>query len=140
MTATGLVGLNGLDFLLQEHRWLALEVNPRPTATVELYDADYAAGLFEWQLRACEGELPVRAAPARAVRAHAVVYAPRALHVTAGWAFPRWCRDVPPAGARFAPGQPFCTVHAAASDAARAAALVRRRQSLLLPAMLERAA
>jgi uncharacterized protein len=140
VAATGLVGLNGLDFLLQPRRWLALEVNPRPTATVELYDADYAGGLFEWQLRACEGELPVRAAPARAVRAHAVVYAPRALHVTAGWAFPRWCRDVPPAGARFAPGQPFCTVHAAASDAARAVALVRRRHSLLLPGMLERAA
>jgi len=140
VAATGLVGLNGLDFLLRGRDWLALEVNPRPTATVELYDPDYVGGLFEWQLRACEGELPDRAAPSRTVRADAVVYAPGALHVSEAWTFPRWCRDLPPVGARFAPGQPFCTVHAAAPDAARAAALVRRRQSLLLRVMVDQAA
>lgn len=140
VAATGLVGLNGLDFLLRRSGWLALEVNPRPTATVELYDPDYPDGLFDWQLRACEGELPARAAPPRAVRAHAVVYAPSALHVTGAWTFPRWCRDLPPVGTRFAPGQPVCTVHAAASHPARAVALVQRRQRLLHRLTLEQAA
>jgi predicted ATP-grasp superfamily ATP-dependent carboligase len=140
VAATGLVGLNGLDFLLRRSGWLALEVNPRPTATVELYDPDYPDGLFDWQLRACEGELPARPAPPRAVRAHAVVYASGALRVTGAWPFPRWCRDLPPVGARFAPGQPVCTVHAAASHPARAVALVQRRQRLLHRLTLEQAA
>lgn len=140
VAATGLVGLNGLDFLLSGRRWLALEVNPRPTATVDLYDADYADGLFDWHLRACGGELPGRPAPARAVRAHAVVYAPAVVHVGAAWAFPPWCRDVPPPGGRFAPGQPICTVHAAGPDRARAVALVQRRQALLHRVMIEEAA
>jgi predicted ATP-grasp superfamily ATP-dependent carboligase len=140
VAATGLVGLNGLDFLLQGERWLALEVNPRPTATMELYDQDYPRGLFDWHLRACGGELPDRVARPRAVRAHAVVYAPGAAYVRAGFVFPRWCRDLPNPGARLAPGEPLCTVHAAAPDGQRAAALVRRRQALLERAMTARAA
>jgi predicted ATP-grasp superfamily ATP-dependent carboligase len=140
VAATGLVGLNGLDFLLQGERWLALEVNPRPTATMELYDQDYPRGLFDWHLRACGGELPDRVVRPRAVRAHAVVFASGAVHVHAGFAFPRWCRDLPNPGARLAPGDPLCTVHAAAPDGQRAVALVRRRQALLERAMTVRAA
>jgi uncharacterized protein len=132
VAATGLVGLNGLDFLLQGDRWLALEVNPRPTATLELYDPDYPRGLFERHLRASEGELPtVAPPPPGAIRAHAVVYALGAGRVSAVFSFPDWCRDVPNPGTRFAPGDPVCTVHAAAPDRERAVTLVRRRQAAL---------
>ncbi|HEU5260365.1 MAG TPA: ATP-grasp domain-containing protein [Gemmatimonadales bacterium] len=140
VAATGLIGLNGLDFLLQGDHWLVLEVNPRPTATLELYDPDYPRGLFAWHLRACEGELPDRAAPPRRVRAHAVVYALAHARVRAAFAFPRWCRDLPSPGTRLAPGDPICTVHAAAPDRERAVALVRRRQEWLQRLMTEQAA
>lgn len=140
VAATGLVGLNGLDFLLQGERWLALEVNPRPTATLELYDPDYPRGLFDWHLRACDGELPDGSAHPRAVRAHAVAYAFAPGRVEAGLVFPRWCRDLPAPGTRFAPGDPVCSVHAAAADSARAAALVRRRLALLERALIPAAA
>jgi predicted ATP-grasp superfamily ATP-dependent carboligase len=123
---TGLVGLNGLDFILRGRRWLVLELNPRPTATFELYDADYPGGLFRWHVRACRGELPVRAAAPRAARAHAVVHAPRSGGAR-GTRFPSWCRDLPAPGTRFAPGDPVCTVHASAPDPRQALALVRRR-------------
>jgi predicted ATP-grasp superfamily ATP-dependent carboligase len=127
VAATGLVGLNGLDFILRGDRWFALELNPRPTATVELYDPDYPRGLFDWHLRACRGELPARAATPRAVRAHAILHAAGPTQADPGLAFPEWCRDVPLPGTRFAPGDPVCTVHAAAADADRALALLRRR-------------
>jgi predicted ATP-grasp superfamily ATP-dependent carboligase len=140
VAATGLVGLNGLDFLLQGERWLALELNPRPTATMELYDQDYPRGLFDWHLRACAGGLPDRVPPPRAFRAHAVAYVPGAARMPAGFAFPRWCRDLPYPGARLAPGDPLCTVHAAARDVERATVLVRRRLALLQQAMTARAA
>jgi predicted ATP-grasp superfamily ATP-dependent carboligase len=126
--ATGLVGLNGLDFLLHGRRWLVLEVNPRPTATFELYDPDYPRGLFDRHLRACRGELPGRPAAPRAARAHAVVHATLPLErVTV--ALPGWCRDLPALGTRFEVGAPVCTVHAAAPDPGRALALLRRRQA-----------
>lgn len=128
VAATGLVGLNGLDFILQGRCWLALELNPRPTATMELYDPDYARGLFEWHRRACLGALPNRPAAPRARRAHAVVFA-AAPGRASGVSFPAWCRDVPMPGARFDRGQPVCTVHAAGRTSVDALARVRRRQA-----------
>jgi predicted ATP-grasp superfamily ATP-dependent carboligase len=122
---TGLLGLNGLDFIQRRGSWLALELNPRPTATFELYDPDYPGGLFRWHLRACAGELPVRPAAPRAVRAHAVVHAGAAS--AARMRFPHWCRDLPMPGTRFLPGDPVCTVHASGSDVARTMALLHRR-------------
>jgi len=127
---TGLVGLNGLDFILHDGGWLVLELNPRPTATFELYDRDYARGLFHFHLRACVGELPARAAASRAVRAHAVVFAFSSGSVRRV-RFPVWCRDLPVAGTRFGPGDPVCTVHASARGVTAALALLRRRTRAL---------
>ncbi len=56
--STGLVGLNGLDFLFDGNEPCVLEINPRPTATIDLYDADFDNGLLAFHLRACRGELP----------------------------------------------------------------------------------
>jgi predicted ATP-grasp superfamily ATP-dependent carboligase len=127
---TGVVGLNGLDFLVHEGEWQVLELNPRPTATFELYDPDYPRGLFHAHLRACEGELPARAAPRRSARAHAVVHAIRGGSAR-GLRLPRWCRDLPGAATRFAPGDPVCTVHASAPGARAALALLSRRTRTL---------
>lgn len=140
VSATGLVGLNGIDFLLHGGTWSVLEVNPRPTATMELYDPDYPRGLFEWHLRACEGELPARPARPRAVRAHAIVRAASNARATAAFDLSEWCRDVPHPGTCFAPGDPVCTVHAAAADAERTLALLRRRHALVERMLREAAA
>lgn len=137
---TGLVGLNGLDFLLHEGEWSALEVNPRPTATMELYDPDYPRGLFDWHLRACGGELPAHPARPRAIRAHAVVYATGGARMSAAFEAPEWCRDVPHPRASFAPGEPVCTVHAAAPDAERASLLIRQRRTRIERLLAEAAA
>jgi len=121
----GLVGLNGVDFLLLGSSWSVLEVNPRPTATVELYDPDYDRGLFDAHLRACGGERPARPAPPRAVRASTIVHAARAWQVRDGFEFPAWCHDIPQPGTRFAPGDPVCTILAEGGDAGRAVVLIR---------------
>jgi uncharacterized protein len=126
--ATGLIGLNGLDFILDaEGRMFVLEVNPRPTATIELYDADVAGGLLALHVRACRGELPGFVAQGQA-RAHAIVYASEAFRVPDRMQWPQWCTDIPVGGSEIPPGAPICSVHAEAaiSDLARDLVAVRR--------------
>jgi predicted ATP-grasp superfamily ATP-dependent carboligase len=108
-----LVGLNGVDFILDEtDEPHFLEINPRPTATVELYDERAKGGLFRWHVDACEGRMPEGWLGRGAVRGYAIVYAPCALTVPAGLCWPAWVGDCPGRGAPFGAGAPVCTVHA----------------------------
>lgn len=124
---TGLVGLNGLDFLLDGGRWSVLELNPRPTATMELYDPDYDGGLLRLHIEACHGALPATARTGPA-RAQSIVHAREAWRVDPGFAFPSWCGDIPNPGVAIRPGDPLCTVHAEAGQPAAAVGLVRERE------------
>lgn len=135
VAATGLVGLNGLDFMMWEGGWSVLEVNPRPTATMELYDPDFPRGLLDWHLRAVRGELPGDPVPDGPARAHGIVRAPVAWEVPAMFRFPEWCRDLPDPGLMFSPGDPVCTVHAAAASPEAAVQLVRERTGSLTRSM-----
>ena len=140
VAATGLVGLAGLDFLWRDDGWLALEVNPRPTATIDLYDADFPRGLFHAHLQACAGHLPleeVGRSAVRRVRAHAIVPADRPWRLPDGFTFPAWCRDLPPPGHRFEVGEPVCSIHCEAPDSAAAVALLRSRERELEQLMAE---
>jgi predicted ATP-grasp superfamily ATP-dependent carboligase len=107
---------------------------------VDLYDPDYPRGLFDWHLRACRGELPERAARPRAARAHGIVYLSGPARMSDELRFPGWCRDVPMPGIQLQPGDPVCTVYAAAPEPHRAIALVRRRQAAMQLALLGRVA
>ncbi len=133
---TGLRGLNGVDFLVDGSELCALEVNPRPTATFELYDPDYAEGLVAWHVRSFAEpciDFPARPASGRrAARACAIVYAEHALCVPAGAQFPAWCRDVPVTGSRIVPGAPVLSVFAEASDEAAVERLLGERRSQVL--------
>ncbi len=116
--ATGLVGLNGLDFILDDDEPYVLEINPRPTATIDLYDADIEGGLLALHLQACRGELPEIQQSDRS-RAHAIVYATDALRVPAGMHWPEWCTDIPESGSLIPAGAPICSVHAHAASSAQ---------------------
>src|SRR3954469_9110068 len=127
--ATGLVGLNGLDFIVDPRGTPhVLEINPRPTATLDLYDADFPTGLLALHLRACRGQLPRAHRLARRSRAPALVYAAQNLVVPVAMNWPRWCTDIPAGGLFIAAGAPVCSVHAEAvsSENARQLALTRR--------------
>src|SRR5690606_30254875 len=57
--ACGLVGLNSLDFLFDAPDFHVLEVNPRPTAAMTLYEDSYARGLMHAHVQACQGVTPM---------------------------------------------------------------------------------
>jgi predicted ATP-grasp superfamily ATP-dependent carboligase len=130
VAATGLHGLCGLDFLVQDEGAIQiLELNPRPTASVALYaDRD----LFAWHRDACAGHLPEVAddAAGKAV-GEAIVYANGALQAPPHFPWPNWCRDIPAAAGRFAAGEPVCSVRASAESlTGLRAALTRRLRRL----------
>ena len=123
----GLRGLNGLDFILEGGTVYVLELNPRPTATLDLYDEAVPGGLFAQHLRACAGRLEVGAVPQSGARAHAIVYATGAWRVPPAVDWPEWVTDIPASGSVIAAGAPICTVHAGGASTQAARELVWAR-------------
>lgn len=108
--ATGLLGLVGLDLVVDGRRWWLIEVNPRPTAALDVLDRGRPA-LMSLHLSASAGAaLPTWTPPAHAA-ATAVVYAERD-GVAAGCTWPSWAADRPTAGTPIPAGTPLCTVRA----------------------------
>jgi uncharacterized protein len=128
---TGLRGLNGLDFRLDGGSMCALEVNPRPTATFELYEEDIARGLVYWHVSSFQSAVAQFAAllAEREVRARAyrILFAEYALRVPEGIEFAPWCRDRPNAGTAIAAAAPVLSVFADGSTPEHAQAQLAQR-------------
>ncbi len=122
--ALALRGLCGIDFVVTPNGApLLLEINPRPPASFELFEA--ADSLFTAHLAACGGELR-RPMVEESVRASAVVYAPCEWQIPALWSWPSWTSDRTAAGVCIARGQPLCTVSAQGETSAAAIAQVQQ--------------
>jgi predicted ATP-grasp superfamily ATP-dependent carboligase len=111
--AFGMRGLFGVDLVWDGERAWVIEVNPRPTGSLECVEAAHGVGVFGAHLEACEGRLPsIPLAPARRRAAgKAILFATQDLHVgdTRGWPA-RGIRDVPHPRERIAAGHPICTL------------------------------
>ncbi|MBV9741538.1 MAG: ATP-grasp domain-containing protein [Hyphomicrobiales bacterium] len=122
----GLRGLNSADFLIEgDTAWL-IEINPRPGATLDLFDMP-SAPLFALHVDACRGALPERAPRWRGGVAAATVYATCQIPVMPELNWPAWCSDRQSPGTRVEAGAPICTVRAKAHSASRARALAEAR-------------
>jgi predicted ATP-grasp superfamily ATP-dependent carboligase len=109
--AFALRGLFGVDFIWDGQRAWTVEVNPRPTASLEAIEAAYGMGVFNAHLRACAGELPHIETECSGAAGKAVVFATEDVVVgdSVRW-HQRGVRDVPHPGERIAAGRPICTV------------------------------
>ena len=114
--AFALRGLFGVDFIWDGERAWTLEVNPRPTASLEAIEAAYGVDVFDAHLRACAGELPRIEPECRRAAGKAVLFATEDVVVgdSERW-LERGVRDVPHPGERIAAGHPICTVVATAA-------------------------
>lgn len=119
--ALGLRGINGIDFILDQSGWKLLELNPRPTATLELWDVAPMPSLLRLHVQACQGRLPNSLPSLPGSLAMAVVYAGEQLTIPTAFVWPDWCSDLPAAGSRIAAGEPICSVRAAGGNSAVAA-------------------
>jgi predicted ATP-grasp superfamily ATP-dependent carboligase len=103
----GVCGAFGIDAIWDgRHAWV-LEVNPRPTASLELV----GPGCFEAHVRGARGLGVKRGGMFRCARVKLVLFADRAVRAPD----PEWwpaglVRDIPHAGETFKRGDPVCTL------------------------------
>jgi uncharacterized protein len=126
-------GVNSLDFMLNDDGIFALDLNPRPTATLELYEHLVQDGWMKHHVNACLGELPVVPLLGSAVmHGHQIVYAPWTIEVPAAMVWPHWVKDRPSPGARIAEGQPLCNLFAEGAGADDVETLLDQYQDEIL--------
>ena len=135
-----LVGLNGLDFMLCGKRILVLEINARPPATLELYDEDFAGGIFAAHVNACRGALPSGFVASDVVRGSAVVYASHPVVIPRGFRWPRYAADFPRSGSFIPRGSPICTVKAEGGNFTRVKREALARKDLIIETLQRKAA
>jgi predicted ATP-grasp superfamily ATP-dependent carboligase len=128
--AIPLLGLNSADFLVERDGFRLLEVNPRPSATLDIFEPP-GGSLFALHISACDGALDRAAPNLPGAMATAIVYADRDARIPAvPW--PDWVADRPHAGTDVRAGEPLCTVHACAATAADARAMADERLATVL--------
>jgi predicted ATP-grasp superfamily ATP-dependent carboligase len=122
-----LVGLVSFDFLLAGDDLYLLEVNPRPGATLDVFD-DQMGSLFGAHIAACRGEaFGLCPLPASGARAAGILYADQGALVPAVSEWPSWTADRPMPGTRVPPHRPIATVLAAGENAPAAELNCRQR-------------
>jgi predicted ATP-grasp superfamily ATP-dependent carboligase len=130
----GLKGLGSADFLVNGENAYLLEVNPRPGATLDIFDSE-AEPLLRTHLAAVlEQRLPDGPLGLSEASAAAIVYATEPLTVSQSMVWPEWTADLPNCGDCIDRNRPICTVSARARTKVEAKQLVSERISTILAA------
>ena len=124
-------GCFGIDFLRREDdRPVLVDINPRPTASLELWPARQR--MFSAHLAACTDQTLLYSSPqATTERAHLVLYADAPWQVPDGLDWSPWIVDRPCAGTFIARGAPLCTLLGVGASSAELAANLQRRYQTL---------
>ena len=129
----GLLGLNSLDAVINVDIAYVLEINPRLSATFDLYEAD----LFKRHVQAIKKQT-VKASfisQKKSAQAQAIVYAIEDTIIELSFHWPEWVTDIPVmkySAITIKSGEPICSVLASAKDAETAKQLVMARVKMLV--------
>jgi len=139
--AFGLRGLFGVDLVWDGERAWVVEVNPRPTGSLECIEAAHDVGVFAAHLEGCAGRLAPTAPTPRRAAGKAILFATQDVRVgdTRGWS-QRGVRDVPHPGERIAAGRPICTLVSVQESADAVLADLETRAAALRAELGERRA
>lgn len=126
--STGLQGLCGLDFIITDSGEIqVLELNPRPPASMELYDSG-TYSVFAENIRAYRGKSHSEFEQnQKTVKAYRVVYAGETTRIAENLIWPEWVKDRPGNSATLLKDSPICTVHVEADNRSAALRLLDER-------------
>ena len=103
-------GLNSLDFIHADGQSYLLEINPRPPASMQLYDADLlrrhirtASPVEDWQ--SC-----LQPPAQSAYTGYQIIYAQQDIQIPDSYIWENNTMDIPIAGAMCKTGQPICSI------------------------------
>lgn len=101
-----LKGLNSLDFIQSANCSYILEINPRPSASMQLYDDD----LLIRHIKASKGAFADCMPAYKDYKGYQIVYAEHDLIIPEQFKWPEWCMDLPESGSIIGAGQPVCSI------------------------------
>jgi predicted ATP-grasp superfamily ATP-dependent carboligase len=129
-----LKGLGSADFLVNGEDFHLLEINPRPGATLDIFESE-AEPLLRIHLEAVlDNRLPTALRNLPAATAAALVYAREPITVSQTMIWPDWTFDRPHIGERIDKDRPICTVWARSRTKVEARHLVDERIESILAA------
>ena len=131
VAATSLIGLNSADFYVDGERFWLLDINPRPSATLDIFEPPKGS-LFALHMAACAGNLAAAPAYHTGAKAAAIVYAEDDIPSIPVVDWPDWTADRPQPGITIKAGEPLCTVYAGDEVAAGAKGLADERRRIVL--------
>ncbi|WP_246666253.1 ATP-grasp domain-containing protein [Aquamicrobium sp. LC103] len=121
----GLVGLCSADFIRSRGSYRLVEINPRPGATLDIFDSE-AAPLIEAHLQASRSA-PHALPRFRDCMASIIVYADKPVERFPSFSWPEWAADHQSPGTTLSAGDPICTAFASGRSALAAQRAVRDR-------------
>jgi len=121
----GLVGSNGIDFLVTDKGPVVIEVNPRIQGSLDSVELSTGMSVFQAHLLSFEGVLPEKPVHYRRAAGRAILFAKRDL--ITGDLCGDWVADVPRAGSIFRRDEPVVSVLAAGMNGQDVMDVLRKR-------------
>ncbi len=106
-----LTGINGLDFIYFNQRCYVLEINPRPTASIQLYSK-----VMNTHMQSYFGDDSQNRTSPKQYRGFKIIYAGTFVEIGSEIAWPDWVKDRPQSGQKIGLGLPVCSIVATAKS------------------------
>ncbi len=130
----GLVGSNGVDFLLTERGPVVVEVNPRFQGSLDAVEMSTGKNVFQAHVDAFGGILPEGPVP-KLVAGRAILFADESIKIgklLTRWIIGKhWITDIPRSGSDIKKSDPVASVLATGRDRAEALNLLMERTAML---------
>jgi predicted ATP-grasp superfamily ATP-dependent carboligase len=126
----GLLGSNGVDFLLTQNGPVVVEVNSRFQGSLDTVELSGGSNVFQAHLQSFGGKLPTKPAHFSRTAGRIIVYAPHDLTIEADLVRD-WTADVPGKGSRIAAGDPVLSILALGSSRNEVTAQLKTRTAML---------
>lgn len=127
----GLVGSNGVDFLLTDVGPVVVEVNPRFQGSLDAVELSVGMNVFQAHLQAFQGLLPPKIRP-RISAGRAIIYAMEDTRIEREMG-EEWIRDIPRPGALIKRSMPICSILATGGCQAEVMSLLKERALMVYP-------
>jgi len=124
-----LKGINSLDYIEREGCCYILEVNARPSASLNLYGSE----LFKPHLKNCliNKDL-INVNLLKTYQAYKIIFAEQAISIKEQLRWPKWAVDIPRSGSIINTGEPICSIIAGGKNEQQVEDLLLSRQQQLM--------